>query len=106
MSSELGMMNTLLLQVDCMETKSDKCSLVAYLRGDKKKGRRHLYLEERKRQHVTRERKQIDRKSHCDSKQSQITLLCLSWHIIVWPSRTLVHTDPPFSIGQGDTNSQ
>ena len=56
---------------------------VAYWREGKTKGGRYLYLEERKRQCVckrerVRERGQIDRKSHCDSKQSQITLVCVS----------------------------
>lgn len=41
---------------------------------------------------MKREGEQIDRKSLCDSKQSQITLVCLSWHIIMWISR---HNSPP-----------
>lgn len=96
MSCELGMMNTLLLQVDCMETKSDSKQMLlgGLLKGGQEE-RKETFIsraEEKTTRH-TRE-KQIDRKSHCDTKQSQITLLCPSWHIIVWPSRRLFTQTP------------
>lgn len=43
-----------------------------------------------------RESEQIDRKSNCDLKQSQITLVFVSCDIVVWLSRPISPHRPPF----------